>query len=196
MYVIKMEQDKSLLTTISATILQGEAASDVITILLPKQYGEIVMADCTVLARYILPSGTGRSDELSPSPVPYNNELLQYHFPVDSELTVQPGKIELWLTALDFDDGVVFKTGSAFVPVQPSKDIIDYLPPEDLNQLDKLAQQVELLAKTKADNIEYDPVEKTLQLSSGGTSIGDAIDTEDIADDSEVIEFGQSGGGA
>ncbi len=196
MYVIKMEKDKSLLTTIPATILQGESAADAITILLPQRYGEIMMADCTVLVRYILPSGAGKSDELSPSPVPYNNELLQYHFPVDSELTAQSGKIELWLTALDFDDRVVFKTGSAFVPVQPSKNIIDYLPPEELNQLDRLAQQVELLSKTKADNIEYNPVEKTLQLSAGGTSIGDIIDTEDIADDSTVIEFGQSGGGA
>lgn len=77
MYVIKMNDDKSLETTVEATIYQNEKNADTLVFLLPRLYEEVNLADCIVLLRYLLPDGTGKSEELEMSPVPYNQNYYR-----------------------------------------------------------------------------------------------------------------------
>lgn len=55
MYVIKMNEDKSLETTVEATIYQNEKNADTLVFLLPRLYEEVNLANCIALLRYILP---------------------------------------------------------------------------------------------------------------------------------------------
>lgn len=195
MYVIKMESDKTLFTTIESTIFEGESGADVITFLVPKHYNDIDLADCTMLCRYLLPDGTGYSDVLNLHSTSYNDDLYQYALPVSSKLTLKPGKVELWLTAIDYINKTVLKTDTASIKITESKNIVDYLSDEELNQLDELAAKIEEIEALQVDSLIYNPDEKTLQLFANGTPIGSSISTEEIADDDKVILFGNGDGG-
>lgn len=191
MYAIKMNTDKSLTTTIKSTIYQREKNADTLVFLVPMTYDDIDMADCTMLIRYILPSGIGKSEELEMDPEPYKT-YYQYRLKVTSMITSVPGKIELWLSAFDLQDNLIFKSGTAFIEVSPSKDITDYFSGEDMEELDKLNAKVALLEQSKADNIIYDDEGNYLQLTASGVPIGNKIDMESVTEDvtDEVIDFG------
>lgn len=192
MYVIKMNADKSLQTTIHANIYQGEKNADTLVFLIPKLYGNQNVANCDLLMRYILPSGYGRSEALELALEPYNSDYYRYDLKLDTKLTEFAGDIEIWLSAISLNDNVVFKTGSVELSILPSKDIADYLDPKSRDQLDKLSEKVSKLEVEKADNIFYDEEDNYLQLSSNGSAIGNKIDMSKVKGDDEVIDFDQT----
>ena len=169
---IKMNDDKSLIITVPTTIYRGEKNADLITFLIPAEYEGKNVADCSVMMRYILPGGTGRSDALVYLPEMYKG-YLQYSTPVNTRLTSEAGVATVWLTGFDMDDNVIFKTGEVPVQIESSKNLTDYLPQEDLDQLDQLAAQIALLERSKADNIMIHPEDRTVQLIANGSEIGD-----------------------
>ena len=171
---IKMNADKSLVITIPTTIFRGETKAGLITFLVPAEQEGVKLADCAMLMRYILPDGTGKSEPLSYLPEMYKS-YLQFSTVVNTRLTSQEGEITVWLTAIDGDDGVVMKTGETIVEIQPSRDITEYFPEEDLDQLDRLAARVSELEDSKADNILFDKENSTIQLTANGRPIGDVI---------------------
>lgn len=175
MYAIKMDEDKSLVTTIHSTIYQYEKNADTLVFLLPKSYEEENLADCAVLLRYILPDGTGKSEELEIEPEPYNDRYYRYRLGITSTLTETVGTIELWLDINNMYNNLVLKSGTAFIEITPAKDITDYLSSNDLNQLDHLAAQVEILKLNKADDLSYDSETCQLQLISNGNPIGKPV---------------------
>ena len=189
MYAIKMEEDHSLTTTIHSTIYQGDKNADTLVFVVPQMVDEVNMASCTLLLRYILPCGTGHSEELMMYPIPHNKNYYQFRLSVSSRFTEQIGNIELWLTAIDFEDNVVFHTGTAVVEIAQHIKIDDYLPPESLNQLDKLAAKVTELEKGRVNNLRYDEENDTLQLVADGIPVGDCIDVSDWENKADNIIF-------
>lgn len=192
MYVIKMNADKTLQTTIHANIYQGEKNADMLVFLIPKLYGNQNVADCDLLMRYILPSGYGRSEALELALEPYNSNYYRYDLKLDTKLTELAGDIEIWLSAISLNDNVVFKTGGVELTVLPSKDIADYLDPKSRDQLDKLSEKVSKLESEKADNIFYDENGDYLQLSSNGSAIGNKVDMSKVKGDDGAIDFDQT----
>lgn len=185
---IKVTDSKELLMTIPTTIYCGEANADLITFLIPMNYGERNLADCMVAMRYVLPSGIGHSEALVYHPEPYKN-YLQFTTPINTRLTAEAGEITLWLSVFHFDEGVVLKTSEIIIPVSPSKNITEYLPVADLEQIDQLAAKVAALETNKADDLTYDPEDKMLQLTAGGTPVGKAIDMSKMVNEDDVIDF-------
>ncbi len=173
MYVIKMNSDKSLENTINATIYQYEKNADTLVFLVPKFYEENNLADCSMMLRYILPDGTGKSEELFMEPEPYKN-YYRYHLDVNTKITSQPGKIELWLSAINFNDILVLKSGTAYIEVTPRKNIVDCFCDEDLEQLERLEAKVKELEDSKADDIILN-TDSTIQLTANGQPIGQKI---------------------
>ena len=189
MYV-KMQTDKSLVVTVPTTIYRGEANADTLIFLLPVQYDYISVADCTVMLRYIDPKDVGHSEQLSLQPEMYN-QYLQYAIRIDTKLTDIAGSVRLWLSCVSSNDNAVFKTGELTITIRESVAIEEHLPPEDLDQIDKLVLAVENLERTKADNLVYDAEDGSLQLSAEGVLIGDEV-ILDGTGDFEIID----GGGA
>lgn len=110
------------------------------------------------------------------SPIPYNKEYYRYNLKVNTRFTAAPGIIELWICAIDMHDDVVLKTGTTTVEVTATKEIMDYLAPEDLNQIDKLTAKVKNLEDTKADNLAVNEEGNTIQLTANGTPIGQSVE--------------------
>lgn len=191
LYVIKVNNDKSLTTTVKAKIYQYERNADTLILLLPMFYEEENIANCTVLLRYVLPNGIGKSEELEMCPEPYK-DYYQYHLKVSTAFTRMPGKIELWLTVVNMRNDIVIETESTNVVITPAKDITKHLCPNDRNQLDKLSAKVDELERTKADNIMFDEDEMYLQLTANGAPIGDQVDMTSLMDNNELIEFDHS----
>lgn len=176
MYVIKMENDKSLVTAIKSTIYRGELNANRILFLLPNEWEEHLLADYGVRLDYITPDGIGNSEMLAPEQDSYKG-YLQFYVPVDSPMTDQEGSVELWFSILDRDGTVVIKTGSNYLFVEERKAITDYYPDEKRELLDTLAADVENLKRTKADNLIHNEEEGFLQLSAEGEPIGDRVIT-------------------
>jgi len=95
LYAIKMNNDKSLVTTVHAMIYQNECNADTLVFVIPKTYDNIEMANCSMLMRYILPDGVGKSEEIEMDPIPYNSEYYVYRLKAGSRFTKIAGKIEL-----------------------------------------------------------------------------------------------------
>jgi len=191
LYAIKMEEDKSLTTTIQSTIYQGDKNADTLVFLIPQKYEENSLADCEILLRYIMPNGMGRSEKLEMYPIPHNKDYYQFRLSVASRFTEDDGDIELWLTAVNFNDDILFRTGTATVTITPHKVIDDYLPPAALNQLDELAAKVYHMELETVNNLKYDSVEETLQLTANGVPVGDLVALGKIVEDmDDVINFG------
>jgi len=193
MYAIKMNNDKTLVTTVQSTIYQGEKNADTLVFLVPKEYESTNISNCTMLLRYILPDNIGKSEELEMDPEPYKN-YYQYRLKVNTSFTNVPGDIELWLCALDIHDNLVLKTGTAMIYVTPSKNIVDYFDDDSRDQLERMNAKIALLEKSKADNIIFNEEEDYLQLSAGDEPIGNRVSAEVISGSSggsdEVIHFG------
>lgn len=172
---IKMNDDKSLVVTVPTTIYRGENKADMVTFLVPANYGDLNVADCDLTVRYILPDeeATGRSEPLLVQPEMYKG-YLQYNLSVDTQLTSHEGDVIVWLVALNATGSMVLKTGETVIVIAPARDITDYMSGEDLDQLDQLALQVKALAQSKADNIVFDTDKRMLHLTANGKEIGDA----------------------
>lgn len=175
MYAIKMSDNKELLTTVRGTIYQNEKRADTLVFLIPQVYEEKDMADCSLLLRYVLPSGSGRSEEIEMDPEPYNSEFYRYRLKLSTRFTSEFGKIKLWLTAVGLDNTVILESGEAEVPVLQRKDIDEYLSEKDLSKLDQLDVKVAKLQKEKADNLSYDKETRRLRLTADGAEIGDEV---------------------
>lgn len=192
MYAIKMENDKSLTTTIKSTIYQGEKNADTLVFVVPMVYEHTNLADCTLLLRYVLPNGKGYSEELAMYPIPHNKEYYQFRLSATSHFTEVPGDIDLWLTAINFEDEIVLHTDIATVTVTQHIKIEDYLPPERVTQLDKLAAKVESMEGGFVNNMKYDEENETLQLTHNGAPVGDLIDVNTMVNHDDVIYYQDS----
>ena len=189
MYAIKMEDDKSLTTTIHSTIYQGEKNADTLVFVVQMMYEDTNLADCTLLLRYVLPNGKGYSEELAMYPIPHNKEYYQFRLSATSHFTENVGDIDLWLTAVNFEDDIVLHTDTATVTVTQHIKIEDHLPPERVDQLDKLAAKVQSMEGGFVNNLKYDKDQETLQLTHNGAGVGDMIDVTTMVNHDEVIYF-------
>ena len=187
MYTIVMQDDKTLVATITTTIYQKEKLADKIQFLFPEQYSSLNLGECDAVLKYVDPANVPHSEILSKDEALYKNKL-RYTLPVDTALTKFAGDIELRITFSKFDaesnKQYVMHTGVITIPVTPLKDYYEYLPDESLEIIDQLIgnleakiKATETIAETynkkKADNITYE--EDKLQLTSNGEKIGNAI---------------------
>lgn len=175
MYAIKMDEAKTLVTTVYASIYEGEKNGDVIVFLLPKTSGTTNLADTNVFLRYVAPDGVGHSEILDLYPLPYNEGYYQYKLSVGSKFTAKAGSLELWLTAVNGVDEVILKSSPIIVEIKEANKIEPYLPDTDKDQLNRMEEMIAKLEKGKADSIIYDAETRQLQLTAENAPIGDAV---------------------
>lgn len=189
MYVIKMEDDKSLITTVKSTVYHKEANANHILFLLPQVIDECRVADFDVRMDYLPANSVGESEFLVLEKDSYKG-YLQFSVPIDTKITNWVGVVEIWLSLVGLDGGVVVKSGSVYLDVEERKQVTDYYPPERLEALDRLSIDVLALRKGKADNLTYDEDEHYLQLLAEGHPIGNKISAYTIVDGVDsLIDF-------
>lgn len=212
-YTIIVENDNSLYGSCKKKILQREKLFNKLWFLVAPHYNGYDMSRCTVTMRYLLPiSREFRTETLVLSDERYK-EYLKYTLPVDTNLTKEHGDIELNLTftLLDFDDEGnivqrVRKTTNHVLTITPIPDWDSIVPDASLSALDqrilkqdaqikRLANLADILGENQVDNLVYNAVEDTLQLTANGIGVGEKVSVRDMLDDGiPVVDLDSSSG--
>lgn len=208
-YVILVNEDNTLTASKKERIMQRSKLFDDLWFLTEPTYKEYDMSACTVVMEYILPvSKKYCSDILELSDEGYQ-EYLKYIVPFDTNLTAEPGDVELQITFIysDLDENGesiqrVRKTSTCKINIVPISAWSDIIPDSALSALDQriikidsqlkeIADISETYSSSKADNIKYDADEQTLQLLSGVNEIGDKVtlSAEDFSDGTPAVDF-------
>ena len=205
MYTFLINEDNTLTTTVVERIMERSKMVDNLHFLADTTYKGVDMSDYTVLLEYLLPvSKRYKTEILTKSDELYKNKL-EYVLPFDTNLTNEPGDVQIQLTfsniTMDSDGKTtqhVRKVGPGVVHIVPISAWSDVVPDASLTAVDQRIIALEALAKSlqdrnqaifdsKADNLSYD--DHVLQLTSGGKKIGNAIKitTESVETDDGSI---------
>lgn len=193
MYTILINESNELVTTIRERIMQRSKLVDTLHFLADPTYKELDMTNFTVMMEYILPvSREYKSEILVKSDELYKN-MLEYKLPLDTCLTKEAGDIEIQLTFLKVEMNEigevkqrVRKAGPAVITIVPVTAWSNIIPDSALSAIDQrliMAESMlnaanemsQYLYENKADNIVYDEVGQTIQLTANGAPIGDKI---------------------
>ena len=191
MYTFLINEDNTLTRSVEERIMERSKMVDNLHFLADTTYKGVDMSDYTVLLEYLLPvSKRYKTEILTKSDELYKNKL-EYTLPFDTNLTNEPGDVQIQLTfsniTMDPDGKTtqhVRKVGPGVVHIVPISAWSDVVPDATLTAVDQRIIALEALAKTlqernqaifdsKADNLSYD--DHTLQLTSNGKKIGNAI---------------------
>ena len=191
MYPFLINEDNTLTCSVEERIMERSKMVDNLHFLADTTYKGVDMSDYIVLLEYLLPvSKRYKTEILTKSDELYKNKL-EYVLPFDTNLTNEPGDVQIQLTfsniTMDPDGKTtqhVRKVGPGVVHIVPISAWSDVVPDATLTAVDQRIIALEALAKTlqernqaifdsKADNLSYD--DHTLQLTSNGKKIGNAI---------------------
>lgn len=163
-----MCNDKTLLTTCSVPLYQGENNSDTVDFFIPKEYDNRNISDAVVRLDYILPNGISGYKVLEKDTDDYDNYSL-YHLIIDNSLTAIMGRIRFWLTLLKGTNDIILKTSESYFDIFERINIT-----YSTSDVDQLMQMIQDIDAKKADNITIDN-KQNIQLESNGELIGDSI---------------------
>lgn len=163
-----MCNDKTLLTTCSVPLYQGENNSDTVDFFIPKEYDNRNISDAVVRLDYILPNGISGYKVLEKDTDDYDNYSL-YHLIIDNSLTAIMGRIRFWLTLLEGTNDIILKTSESYFDIFERINIT-----HSASDVDQLMQMIQDIDAKKADNITIDN-KQNIQLESNGELIGDSI---------------------
>ena len=203
MYVILVNQDDTLYGSHKERIMQRQKlVNDLVFIVDPIYRNTHDMTNASVLLEYVLPvSREYKTVLLTLSEERYNDCFLQYKLPFDTDLTSQAGSVELQLTFAYTElneNGIgvqrVRKTSSTTIEIIPITAWSDIVPDSALSALDQrlikldasmraMNDYMDAIDNSKVDNLVYDDVNETLQLSAKGVGIGDKVSVKDMLDD-------------
>lgn len=213
MYTILVNLDHSLYGSQKSRIMQRSKLVDELRFIVEPIYNGIDMTTATVMLEYVLPvSREYKTVILALDNERYNDCYLQYKLPFDVDLTSQAGSLELQLTFAYVEmtpNGVgvqrVRKTSSTIIEVIPVTAWSDIVPDSALGGLDqrliKLDAQMramndylDVIDSNKVDNLVYNDIDESLQLSANGTPVGDKVSVRDMLDDGvPVVDLNGSG---
>lgn len=192
MYTFLINEDNTLTVSKRERIMERSKQVDTLHFLADTTYKGVDMSEFTVMLEYVLPiSKRYKTEILEKSEELYKNKL-EYKLPIDTNLTNEPGDIQIQLTFVDVTmdtDGAtvqhVRKVGPGVITVVPIQNWSDIVPDEALGALDQriiaLNAQIKALSDRnnaildgKADDLSYNE-DHTLQLLANGKPIGSAV---------------------
>lgn len=122
MYVIKMNKDKTLITTVRANVYRGEKNADTLVFLLPEKYDNKNLADCKVNIEYSLQDGTVKYEQLLPESEMYNG-YYKYCLDISTEITDKVGTVYINLNCVDSSNDFLLKTSVVSIDVMENKNV-------------------------------------------------------------------------
>lgn len=214
MFVILVNSDNTLMPSKRERIMQRENLVNKLWILVAPEYNGYDMSKFTVMLEYVLPcSKVYRTEILELSDEMYEGHL-KYTLPFSTMLTSESGEIEVQLTFanVDLDENgndiqQVRKTSSCKIVITPISKWADIVPDKALSGLDQrliitnaqikaLNDLANTLETNQVDNLEYNSLDDTLQLTSNGNIVGDKVLVKEILEnrvpvvgDDDVVEF-------
>jgi len=204
MYVILVNEDNTLCTTKRERIMQRSKLVNELWFLVNPDYNGVDMSACTVHMEYKLPVSKKYCDEILVLSEDRYKDHLKYVLPFDTKLTAEAGDIEIQLTFLyvDLENGKPVqrarKISSTTITIHPIAAWSDLIPDDVLTPLDQriiqidaqlkaLSDTAEAIHNEKADDIEYNPNTKEMQLKSGDKLIGKKVVLDNCECDEEGV---------
>lgn len=162
MYSILLKEDNILTVTNEERVMQRSNLVDDLQFVVETMYKDKDMSEYTVQMEYVLPvSREVHSEILTLKEEQEYEDFLVYQLPFDSRLTVEAGKIELYLTFVNVDmdsEGeikeYVRKTSSCFINIIPISKWGDYIPDESLSAIDQRLLMVNAQIKALNDMMD------------------------------------------
>lgn len=210
MYTFLINSDNSLTASVIERVMERSKMVDNLHFLADTTYNDVNMTDFTVYMEYILPiSKRYKTEVLTKSDELYKNKL-EYKLPLDTNLTNEPGDIEIQLTFANVtmdENGEtiqhVRKVGPGVIHIIPIQNWSDIVPDEALSAFDQRLIELIALNKSmydqlntnldgKADNLKYQ--NNIIQLTSNGKEIGNAVEITSSGSSTDshnvrVVEF-------
>jgi hypothetical protein len=210
MYTFLINENNTLTCSVQDAIMERSKMVDKLHFLADPTYKGVDMTDYTVNLEYVLPiSKRYKTEILTKSDELYKNKL-EYILPFDTDLTSEPGDIQIQLTflAVTMDsDGTtvqhVRKVGPGVIHIVPIQNWSDLIPDAALSSVDQRLLAAEAMLKalsdrnaaifdSKADNLSY--IDQKLQLTANGKPIGNAVKITQESVETEdgslrVVEF-------
>lgn len=215
-YTIIVENDNSLYGSCKEKIMQREKLFNKVWFLVPQFYNGYDMSQCMVTMRYLTPISKDFVTETLVLSEERYKEYLKYVLPIDTNFSKECGDIELNLTftMLDVDDkGNVIqrvrKTDNHKLHITPLPNWDGLVADSALAALDqriimtqamvqRLEEMNQIVADSKADNIQYNESENSLQLLSGNKEIGNKVTLKNgnvsLEDGVPVVDFNSVSG--
>ena len=126
MFTIVMDKNKCLSKKNVTTLYQGEKLVDKIRFLIPMKYRDLDLSQFTVTLKYIDQGNTIHSEKLELSDEIYNNSMLCYYMPVNTELTKFAGDILVHLTLEKGGQYTMYSSETA-ITISPQKHYFRYV---------------------------------------------------------------------
>lgn len=209
MYTILLNSDNELITTHAEKVMERSNLFHTLCFLVDPGHNGFNIPDFTVFLKYKTPvTNTCRIAALKPSQELYHGKLA-YQLPFGTNLTAEPGKVEvsLMFTAIDLNPDGSFsdpalETEKAYIPIIPVSTWSYLIPDDALDPILQIAQVLlangkyleeaaRIYDQTKADGLRLDHVKKELQLTSHGEPINEPVDLNHLGD--EVAEATTAG---
>lgn len=206
MYTILVNPDNTLYGSQKSRVMQRSKLVDELRFIVEPTYNGIDMTTATIMLEYVLPvSRKYKTVLLVLDDERYNGCYLQYKLPFDTDLTSEAGSLELQLTFAYVEmnhNGVgiqrVRKTSSTTIEIIPITAWSDIVPDEALSDLDErlikidaqmraMNDYLDVIDSNKVDNLVYDDVNETLQLSANGMGIGNKVSVRDMLDEGTPV---------
>lgn len=196
MYTILMKDNKDLAVTVHTKIYQREKLIDKIQFLLPTTYEDFDLSKFTVILKYSDQANISHAEILTMDEELYHGKL-RYILPVDTNLTVYAGNIDIRLTLqyVDVDNNTqyVLHSGETTITVSPISDYYRFIPDQSLEFVDQIASIFEAkaqaldkisesYARTKLDDITLDQETGAIYGVANGVKVGKGIETEELGD--------------
>ena len=220
MYTILVNERNELVATQRERIMQRSKLVDKLHFLVPTDYNGFDMTNTTVCLEYVRPVSREYKSEILVRSAELYKEHLEYVLPIDTDLTKEPGQVELQLTFtwVEMDDtGRVIqhvrKTEPTYINVVPIANWSLQMPDDALTaldqrmiMLDQLNQQIFDINMALADSVPDDLMVKDgrVYLAQNGQVMPNTIgadvvvpripDTNDFANDG-MIEIDDSAPG-
>lgn len=172
MYVLRLCEDKTLLTTKSTPIYQGENETTTIDIFIPKVLNNRNMSNFNIRIEYMLPNGvTSYVQPTLDDDNDYDDYNL-YHWLITDDITVLYGRLRFWLVFYTNEDANVMRSSNSYFDILESIQVVNYG-----SVIEKLVDKI----NAKADNITLSKDQK-IQLTSDNKPIGDDIQINEVQD--------------
>lgn len=172
MYILRLCEDKTLLTTKSAPIYQGENETITIDIFVPKFLENRNMSEFNLRIEYMLPNGV--ASYLQPDIDEDNDydDYILYHWIVANNVTSLSGRLKFWLVFYTTESINVLRSSESYFDILESIQVVNYG-----SIIDRLVDKI----NTKADNITITE-DQQIQLTSKDKTIGDYIQINGVKD--------------
>lgn len=202
MYTLRITDDNNVITTVKESLMEKSNCVNSIQIIINKLYKEqIDMTDTTAYMKYVLPvTKKIKMTQLIADTTTDESHIL-YTIPVTSNISAEPGDIEVSFTFLklvhddesDTTTSYVRKTESGLIHITKLAQFDSYEPSEMLTELDQrilalmaTAEDIKKLGQATYDNMpidmKLDSEAKKLTLVNANGNTGDGVGIADLSD--------------